>query len=417
MVQTVCELVGGNLDDHALKQMKLPGFLGGMGLRDINECMDASFFAMWVTLRERVPCLCKALGRPAGHRADEVDAMAARASLSVRGLDVDLSGSVKFVADGNALFQTSPWAKETLEQFNHEQNESMEDIKGRTRLLGKIYRGLETLQAAQLWHDLGQHRQECLLSAGGAGTGSFWHVIPTHSRDYIDDLHWRTAFRQRLGSAQVPPGSLCCLKRSGDEEEVCGKVLDKDAQHPMLCKLGPARNRAHNSVARALARLLRSAGASVDFERAWPPLYKWSGTTCTEAIIDLVVHWPGACNVHLLDVTVRCPHAARYETAHCTCGVAAAYGAKDKLERYGPSVRALPLETYGRLGTAGLVLLADLAAEAGIYGSDRWVRSRLVSRWRLAIERVLLFENADVLLIALGCTTRSWSRFSRAGGG
>ena len=106
--------------------------------------------------------------------------------------------------------------------------------------------------------------------------------------------------------------------------------MDERLQHAFICKAGPGG-----------MRPLRAIGAQVDLERVWPSLYKWNDGVCTTAIMDIVAWWPGSCRSHLLDVTVRCPHAESYVNADRRVGVAAAGGEREKVKRYGQAVHCI----------------------------------------------------------------------------
>ena len=125
-------------------------------------------------------------------------------------------------------------------------------------------RGIGALAASRLWEGLGDHRRECLLSSGGPKAGSFWQATPDSGKCFMDDAHWRTAVRQRLGIMTAPVGAMCYLPKGKDQDVKCGHSLDADLHHPMLCKVGPARMRPHRAVASALRHLLKSSGAHVD---------------------------------------------------------------------------------------------------------------------------------------------------------
>lgn len=161
--------------------------------------------------------------------------------------------------------------------------------------------------------------------------------------------------------------------------------------------------RAHRNVQHALCKELRQAGAEVDLERVVPEMSgraRQNTRADPTAIMDLYVTVPGRPERFLIDVTVRSPHAARYEDAARRCGQAAASGAKEKRDLYGPEVMPLPFESYGRLGEAGYETLSSLAsAVAGLRWADH---SRLTLSWRAACERALSRATADVALLALG---------------
>ena len=66
-----------------------------------------------------------------------------------------------------------------------------------------------------------------------------------------------------------------------------------------------------------------------------------------------------------MDVSVRCPHAERYNESASKPGAATVAGEAEKTKRYGMAVRALVFETYGRLGGEGTKLLRDLVTNGG----------------------------------------------------
>ena len=78
------------------------------------------------------------------------------------------------------------------------------------------------------------------------------------------------------------------------------------------------------------------------------------------AILDVVSWFPGVLQQLWIDVSVRCPHAERYNESASKPGVAAIAGEAEKTKRFGMAVRSLVFETYGRLGGEGTKLLRDL---------------------------------------------------------
>ena len=106
---------------------------------------------------------------------------------------------------------------------------------------------------------------------------------------------------------------------------------------------------AHTAMKRLLAVELRRLHFETDVERVVPEL----SSPESDAIMDLVTFSPDSFSRFLVDVTVRTPHATRCTQASGKPGEAASFGASDKRERYGESVFAIPIETYGRLGEGG----------------------------------------------------------------
>ena len=87
-----------------------------------------------------------------------------------------------------------------------------------------------------------------------------------------------------------------------------------------------------------------------------------------------------------IDVSMRCPHAERYNESASKPWVSAVAGEAGKTKRYVTAVRALVFETYGRLGE-GTKLLRDLVTTAAANGH---CSPHAVGRWRTQLERVLL---------------------------
>ena len=103
-------------------------------------------------------------------------------------------------------------------------------------------------------------------------------------------------------------------------------------------------------------------------------------------------------------VTIRCPFADRYRNADSICGVAAAAGEQDKLDRYGSTVWPLSFESFGRLGADSITHLHNIAADFIQPGSRRTVAG-VYTRLRYILEYFLLYEQADILLLSLGGST------------
>jgi hypothetical protein len=199
-------------------------------------------------------------------------------------------------------------------------------------------------------------------------------------------------------------------KDSEDDLEFRGKSVDVDGLHAFLCPSGPARYRTHKALISKMRQELIRVGAVVDVERCCPELYRRkSDGSWREARLDLVVRFPGCVEAVLLDVTVQCPHAKGRDRACCVPGLAAKAGEQAKLARYGTTVRPLSFESHGRLGMSSLNTLADLAAWAVAVSPGQGLReSRLVRRWRLALETILMSEKADIMVQSLGGLAATW---------
>ena len=142
---------------------------------------------------------------------------------------------------------------------------------------------------------------------------------------------------------------------------MCGKMLGQHVVHPALCDAGAAKLRTHNALKFVLAQELRAEGAFVDVEGRVPDLYKrLANGEIREAILELVVEWPGAGRRHLIVVTVRCPHAVRYPSSATKVGIAAASGDRDKRDRLVPRLRRLPWNRSAALKKAHASALPNL---------------------------------------------------------
>ena len=150
------------------------------------------------------------------------------------------------------------------------------------------------------------------------------------------------------GAIKAPPNATCAIPikaSTGQEQELCGQLLDASLEHSVICKYGPARMRPHRYMAAALGSCMRAAGAEIDLERTVIELAQTQedGT------------YQGSTSPFYIDVTIRCP---------TTPGFAAAQGVLEKAERYGTQVIAVSIETYGRFATGSMAGLDFLAARA-----------------------------------------------------
>ena len=148
---------------------------------------------------------------------------------------------------------------------------------------------------------------------------------------------------------------------------------------------------------------MREAGAAVDMERYIPHLYdtttKDGVTKQREAIMDVVIHFPGSWTNALVDVSIRCPHAERYKNASTEVSIAALAGEREKAERYGQEVQPLIFETYGRLGSRSLTTLQSLADSSAVAGK---ASTRRLAGWRKQLERAVVWSAAESVLLSLG---------------
>ena len=333
--------------------------------------------------------IATALGRPHSNVVDAAVAHTAMLGLEARGLCL-ANDTIAFSEAATAELRTGPWLQDfplaRAFVFDGEAtlNDVGADISGqqqpqpqrqriefgaRSRVTGRLLRGLDLIAATQLWHELPCNRRVSLLSGGGAGAGQIWLATPAKEVVRLTNAQWCVAMAARLGLLRCPGGHHVCQLPRGDGGEVCGLPLDPLLQHPGLCGSGPARLRAHRALHGALRAFLERTGAIVDLERCIPELCRQAegATGVQEAILDAVVRWPGSARVFWIDGTIRNPHAARYRRAEHKPGIAAAAGVADKKRRYGEAVRSLVFEPGGRLAEASAGLLADLAQEASSF--------------------------------------------------
>jgi hypothetical protein len=148
----------------------------------------------------------------------------------------------------------------------------------------------------------------------------------------------------------------------------------------------------------------------MDFERLVPELCRGDTTKgiATDAIMDIVAAFPNATRQYWIDVTVRSPHAERYNTSAArnaanTVGHAASEGAKEKWQKY-KSELVVPIayEPYGRLAIESIRCLEQIAINAATVDTARWAGSQLLTRWLRICQRMVIWAASDVALAALG---------------
>ena len=222
----------------------------------------------------------------------------------------------------------------------------------------------------------------------------------------MDNEHFQIALNMRLGTMEAAPGAVCLVPKASDVSctpELCLCKLDSRLVHPLLCKAGPARYRRHRAVEETFGRLVRDSGAHVDLERACPELYrKGADGHVTEAIMDVVYHLPGGPWQRKIDVTIRCPFAALEGNTRSTPGIAATKGEENKRYRYGESVLCIAFESFGRLGQKSISNMKMMAADFEHRLHFKKPLQRLCARWRLSLERALMYEMADIVALSLG---------------
>ena len=87
--------------------------------------------------------------------------------------------------------------------------------------------------------------------------------------------------------------------------------------------------------------------------------------------------------------------------------MAARTGELEKLRRYDETVVPLALETYGRLGPRseiGLRQIATSLASSSTMSNFKYGKD-LLAYWRCDVERTLLWNMADIVLLSFGHST------------
>ena len=242
---------------------------------------DAASRAAWAAMRSRVPALAAALVLPVTECAGGGAALEAQARLERAGVTVDVQGGVRFAPPTAAEYAAGPWVADDAvgelgalrllpEPTPPAAAPGAAPARMPRRFASRIFRHLDALVAPRLWRRLSAERREGLLSAGGAGAGALWGMMPVAACDWFPSF-FRAASLRRLGAMSALRGATCRIPcRGGGGTEVCGQLLDATLRHPLLCKQGPARMRPHRALVAALARLLRWCHAEVDIERVVP---------------------------------------------------------------------------------------------------------------------------------------------------
>ncbi len=242
----------------------------------------------------------------------------------------------------------------------------------------------------------------------------------------IDNTHWIVMAKMRLGTLAVADGMQCqcCRSEHGPNptsdadftEPKCLERLTNPVTHPQLCRVGKSRLKPHRMVTRSFCRLFETMNVYADEERAVPSLYQIEENgRVKEAVLDVVLSFPGETGLVPFDVTIRCPHGEDEGVAATKPGHAAKSGCLDKDERYGTGcVVPLAFETYGRLDERSCIDLRAVCAAAArcnnsstASGAGRLTGTEAYNKVRRGLERTLLWEQADTVLRSIGQTTAS----------
>ncbi len=208
-------------------------------------------------------------------------------------------------------------------------------------------------------------------------------------------------------------------------EPKCLEQLSNPLTHPQLCRNGRARIKPHRMVTRSFCRVFETMNVYADEERAVPCLYQIEEDgRVKEAILDVVLSFPGESGLVPFDITIRCPHGEEEVVAAWQPGHAAKLGCLDKDERYGSGcVVPISMETYGRMTQRSCGELRAVCSTAArtnnmstASGTYRMTGTDAYNKARKALERTLLWEQADTVICCIGHTTTTGAFLSRSVG-
>ena len=197
----------------------------------------------------------------------------------------------------------------------------------------------------------------------------------------LTDMEFRTYLRMRLGLT-VCKHHRCQHRSSAGTDKTCQHTSDPMGYHALLCKLGGGLTSTHNAICTILLRAARAAGYCAQKEQVIAEL---ATETRKEPRVDVDAWGVVAEPRILLDVTVTCPFAQRYEDKS-----AAACGEHRKDRGYpskaGLSVTGVAVDVFGRHGPALQELLTRLADLARQHDLDQGNQPRRwLHRWRVRI--------------------------------
>ena len=251
--------------------------------------------------------------------------------------------------------------------------------------------------AARYAAESAQREQARLRSCAGVGTHDLFSIGPTEGSTMMTDTEFVYSIRWRLGLPMQALPRTCQLRAIACKHtgEICGKPLDRQGDHPVLCGRGPGRYRVHNSIVYALRDVAREAGAQVEIEVVCPQLLQGepADPEAKEARLDLHIWMPGVQGPQecWVDVSHIHPCRANMRKKAAAQDRAAAQEAEDrKRKRYcnggGVFVYPFVVEAFGGLGDGSITLL-DLCAAA--LSRKRRLSAQALSatvrRWRASI--------------------------------
>ena len=324
------------LDETTKLRLGLPTRLGGAGLQWAHTRRYAAFWCGWTTLAADVKA-----NAGVETLADLLDQLpqlttqlnAARAGLAQQGTPP---------AEGAALADA---------MGTHVRQKALLTVA--QKKLHAAHKQLLTTAGKACWE-----------STGGPGAGAFL-LYPTDANCSMEDAHWQTALRLRLGMRrpeynqhQLAHATTTCQNKSTNGN-TCGKPLDDDGFESLTCQTGGGVLLRHDCLARTCGGLVkRWTYQSPLFEQRVPQWdrerrrHSASEDPLERAVLD--VEYTEQNERRWIDVSIR--HAAAGDAADVARaarrkGEAARRGERCKHDRYpGNTLTAFVVEAHGRLG-------------------------------------------------------------------
>ena len=197
----------------------------------------------------------------------------------------------------------------------------------------------------------------------------------------LTDGEFRNYLRMRLG-LPVCIHQKCQHRAASDQSKACTQISDPMGYHALLCKLGGGLTSTHNAICIILLQAARAAGFTALKEQVIAEL---ATPRRKEPRVDVDAWGLVAEPRVLLDVTVTCPFADRYEDKSAvTCGEH-----RKDIEypcKAGLTVTGVAVDVFGKHGPALKDLLIRFADLARQHESDMGVQPRRwLHRWRVRI--------------------------------
>ena len=318
------------LDNAACQRLGLPAKLGGAGVQWAEDRRHAAFWSAWTAVANEIKedlrlstltDLLDALPVAAQHLASARLGLAAQNAITAQ--DVALADPL------GSHFRQGLYL-------------AMKHKKVHAAVLNQ-------LPAAQL--------KACWLGAGGPGASGFLQY-PEDDSCRMEDAHWSTALRLRLGL----PKAECSLK----ELELppmfcvqCGAALDDWGYHSGQCQQGGGVMRRHCRCAAAVGSLIQrwllQKPAYEQRVPAWDrhrPAPAAGEDPIERAVLD--IEYTEGSSRRWIDVSVRHPAAGSASVVAVAAkrpGEASRRGEREKHARYpGEQLTAFIVESGGRLG-------------------------------------------------------------------